>query len=93
MHLRDETHRRAVGYYRKRKNQSLTVSILDNIQGVGKKRKKALLNHFRDIQAIAESDIAGLQKVPHINRAVAKDIFDYFKNEPLVIQKNGDSKG
>ncbi len=93
MHLRDETHRRAIGYYRKRKNQSLTASILDNIHNIGPKRKKALLNHFRDIQAIAKSDIAGLQKVPHINRAVAKAIFDYFNNEPLVINKNGDSKG
>ncbi|MEA3360009.1 MAG: excinuclease ABC subunit UvrC [Thermodesulfobacteriota bacterium] len=93
MHLRDETHRRAIGYYRKRKNQSLTVSVLDNIQGVGPKRKNALFNYFRDIHAIAKSDIAGLKKVPHINRAVAKDIFDYFNNEPLVIEKNGDSKG
>jgi excinuclease ABC subunit C len=91
MQIRDETHRRAIGYYRKRKNKALTMSVLDTIQGVGPKRKRALLNHFRDIEAIAKSDVAGLQQVPLITNTVAKDIFNYFNNETLPIEKNEDS--
>jgi len=67
------------------------MSVLDTIQGVGPKRKRALLNHFRDIEAIAKSDVAGLQQVPLITHTVAKDIFNYFNNETLPIEKNEDS--
>lgn len=91
MQVRDETHRRAVGYFRKRKNKSLTVSVLDTIQGVGPKRKKALLNYFKDIKAIAESDIAELKKVPFITDTSAKNIFDYFNKKGLSTKKREDS--
>ncbi|GAG38875.1 unnamed protein product, partial [marine sediment metagenome] len=78
MRLRDETHRRAVSYYRKRSKKKLTVSELDRIPGVGPKRKKALLKYLGDLQSIAKAQIEDLNGVPAINQVVAKNIFDYF---------------
>jgi len=78
MRLRDETHRRAVGYYRKRKKKALTGSELDMIPGIGPKRKKALLKHLRDLQSIARAEIEELEEVPGINQGIARIIFDYF---------------
>ena len=78
MRLRDETHRRAVSYYRKRSKKKLTGSELDRIPGVGPKRKKALLKYLGDLQSIAKAEIEDLNGVPAINQVVAKNIFDYF---------------
>ena len=78
MRLRDETHRRAVGYYRKRRGKRLTASELDMIPGIGPKRKKELLKYFGDIGSLATADIEELRQVPGINQAMARDIFDYF---------------
>jgi excinuclease ABC subunit C len=78
MRLRDETHRRAVSYYRKRSRKKLTGSELDRIPGVGPKRKKALLKYLGDLQSIARAEIEDLNGVPGINQVVAKNIFAYF---------------
>jgi len=78
MRLRDETHRRAVSYYRERSKKKLTGSELDRIPGVGPKRKRALLKYLGDLQSIAKAEVGELKEVPGINQAVAKNIFDYF---------------
>lgn len=78
MRLRDETHRRAISYYRKRRKRQITGSKLDRIPGVGPKRKKTLLKYFGDIKSLSKADIRELRKVPGINQVVVKNIFDYF---------------
>jgi len=78
MRLRDETHRRAVSYYRKRSRKKLTGSELDRIPGVGPKRKRALLKRLGDLQSIAKAEVVELEEVPGINQMIAKNIFDYF---------------
>ena len=50
--IQEEVHNYAISYHRSLRNKSLTKSELDDIQGIGEKRKKALLNHFKDIEAI-----------------------------------------
>jgi excinuclease ABC subunit C len=83
MRLRDETHRRAVSYYRKRKKKKLTGSELDMIPGVGPKRKRALLKYLGDLQSIARAEIGDLNGVPGMNKVAAKNIFDHFHRNPL----------
>jgi len=78
MRLRDETHRRAVSYYRKRSKKKLTGSELDRIPGVGPKRKRALLKYLGDLQSIAKAEIGELEGVPGIDQVVAENIFEYF---------------
>ena len=82
MRVRDETHRRAVSYYRKRRQKKLTTSELDMISGVGPQRKRALLRFFGDIRTIAGAELANLVQVPGIAKSVAKNIFDHFHKEP-----------
>ena len=78
MRIRDETHRRAVSYHRKRRKKQLTGSELDRIPGVGPRRKRALLKYLGDLQSIAKAELGELEQVPGINQIVAKNIFDYF---------------
>lgn len=72
--LRDEAHRFAVGSHRiKRKNQTL-VSALDDINGIGSKRKKALLQHFGSVQAIKSVSAEEIAQVDGISFFLAKQI-------------------
>jgi excinuclease ABC subunit C len=82
MRIRDETHRRALSYYRKRRKKRLTRSELDGIPGIGPKRKRLLLRFFGDIDAIAKAELKELMHVPGIAQMVAKDVFDYFRRKP-----------
>ncbi|MSO93150.1 MAG: excinuclease ABC subunit UvrC [Rhodospirillales bacterium] len=76
--LRDEAHRFAIGAHRKRREKGLTRSILDEIPGIGGKRKRALLHHFGAASAVAAAGLADLQQVPGISRAMAAKIYDWF---------------
>ncbi len=53
--IQEEVHNYAITYHRSLRNKALTKSILDDIQGIGEKRKKSLLNHFKDVEAIKKS--------------------------------------
>jgi len=76
MRIRDEAHRRAVTYHRKLRSKSLTRSVLDDIPGVGKQRKKYLLKYFKGIDRIAEAKVEELTAVPGINRDLAVRIIE-----------------
>jgi excinuclease ABC subunit C len=54
-------------------------SELDRIPGIGKKRKKVLLDNFRDLAAVAGASVDDLTRVPGINRALANNIFLFFR--------------
>lgn len=76
--LRDEAHRFAVSSHRVRRAKSFITSPLDNISGVGAKRKKDLLLHFGSAKAVEGANIAELQKVNGISGAMAQVIYNYF---------------
>ena len=76
--IRDEAHRFAVAGHTARKNKKLTSSPLDQIQGIGAKRKKALLTHFGGLQGISSAGVGDLTKVEGINRNLAEDIYSHF---------------
>ncbi len=77
--LRDEAHRFAIGTHRiKRRNDTL-VSALDDIAGIGAKRKKALLRHFGSVRAIKAVSADEIAKVEGISPTLAKQIFDALK--------------
>ena len=72
--VRDEAHRFAVSFHRQRRTKSSFQSRLDEIPGIGPKRKQALMKHFRSVKAIQEAETDELLAVPGINRAVAEQI-------------------
>lgn len=76
--LRDEAHRFAIGGHRARRAKDTRRSILDDVPGIGPRRKRALLLHFGSAQAVASAAIADLEEVPGINRATARVIYNHF---------------
>lgn len=77
--IQEEVHNYAISYHRSLRNKSLTKSSLDDIPGVGEKRKKALLSHFKSIEDIKNASVEELTKVEGLNKSVAENIYDYFR--------------
>ncbi|MBC6416529.1 MAG: excinuclease ABC subunit C, partial [Rhodospirillales bacterium] len=76
--LRDEAHRFAIGTHRHGRSKSRLSSILDDVPGIGAKRKKALLLHFGSAQAVSRAGLADLEAVFGISHTVAQKIHDHF---------------
>lgn len=80
--LRDEAHRFAISYNRQRRNKKITSSLLDEIPGVGEKRKKALLQHFGSVNRIRAASPEEISSLPGISLNLARDICDYLQRQP-----------
>ena len=78
--IRDEAHRFAISFHRKRRKETSLQSALDTIPGVGKKRKAALLRHFKSVKNIRAADPAEIGALPGFNRSVAESIFKALGN-------------
>jgi excinuclease ABC subunit C len=76
--LRDEAHRFAIGAHRARRKKAMQTSPLDEIQGIGPSRKRALLQHFGSAKAVSRAGIADLAAVGGISAQMAKVIYDHF---------------
>lgn len=77
--IQEEVHNYAITYHRSLRNKSLTKSVLDDIQGIGEKRKKALLNHFKDIEAIKKATFEELLEVEGMNKASCESVYNFFR--------------
>jgi excinuclease ABC subunit C len=76
--LRDEAHRFAISSHRMKRKKSLSKSLLDEINGIGRTRKRALLNYFGSARAVESASFDDLKKVEGIEKSVAKKIHDFF---------------
>ncbi|MEE8352393.1 MAG: excinuclease ABC subunit UvrC, partial [Rhodospirillales bacterium] len=79
--LRDEAHRFAIGAHRDKRSKGLVRSLLDDIPGIGAKRKKALLHHFGAAKAVAEAGKLDLETVDGISKATANRIYEWFHQD------------
>src|SRR5665213_3328864 len=79
--LRDEAHRFAIGAHRAKRTKAIGLSLLDEIPGIGARRKKALLHHFGSAREVAAAGQTDLERVDGISRIVAKKIYDHFHAE------------
>jgi excinuclease ABC subunit C len=77
--LRDEAHRFAIGAHRKRRSMDIKKSPLDEIEGVGPGRKKALLHAFGSARGVSRAAVADLMKVDGVSQALAERIHAYFR--------------
>lgn len=78
--LRDEAHRFAIGTHRQHRTKSIYKSRVDEIDGIGAKRKRDLLSFFGSAEEVAEASIKDLQKVSGISKKTAEKIYKYFHN-------------
>ena len=76
--LRDEAHRFAIATHRAKRTKALGRSPLDEIDGVGARRKQALLHHFGAARSVARAGLGELERVSGISKTVAKKIYDHF---------------
>jgi excinuclease ABC subunit C len=76
--LRDEAHRFAIGGHRARRSKGLEKSALDEVPGIGPRRKKALLLHFGSATSVKRAGLADLEAVEGVGKAAAKKIYDHF---------------
>lgn len=76
--LRDEAHRFAIGAHRRKRSKALTVSTLDDVPGIGPKRKKSLLMYFGSARAVKAAALEDIMKAPGISRATAEAIYGHF---------------
>lgn len=79
--IRDEAHRFAITYHRKLRGKSSLKSVLDDIPGVGPKRRKALAKHFGSMNKVRNASIKELMEVPGITKVVAEAVYEFFQQE------------
>jgi excinuclease ABC subunit C len=81
--LRDEAHRFAISFHRQQRGERMKRSRLSDIPGLGPKRVKELLAHFRSIDAIQLASAEAIAKAPGVGPALARQIWDYFHPSDL----------
>ncbi|WP_432665942.1 excinuclease ABC subunit UvrC [Wukongibacter baidiensis] len=77
--IQDEVHRFAITYHKTLRDKSLIQSVLDDITGIGKKRKSELLKHFGSIERIRKASIDELKDVEGMNEKIANTVYEFFK--------------
>ncbi|MBR9911509.1 MAG: excinuclease ABC subunit UvrC [Gammaproteobacteria bacterium] len=80
-HIRDESHRFAITGHKNRRDKTRRTSRLEDIPGVGAKRRRELLRHFGGLQEIRQASVADLAKVPLISKKTAEDIYSALNTE------------
>lgn len=81
--VRDEAHRFVITYHRNIRSKQMTASVLDEIDGIGPTRKRALLQHFGSVRAIMDADINALKHVPGLGKNAAEKIYAHFHSEMI----------
>ncbi|WP_292609456.1 helix-hairpin-helix domain-containing protein, partial [Methanobrevibacter sp. UBA188] len=76
--VRDESHRFAITYHRKLRSKNIQASSLDDIAGVGKKRKVALLKEFGTLETIKNASIDDLAKIKGMNQKTAENVYNFY---------------
>lgn len=76
--IQDEVHRFAIEYHRSLRSKEQVKSILDDIPGIGEKRRKALMKHFASIEAIKNAAIDELAQVESMNEKAAASVYKFF---------------
>jgi excinuclease ABC subunit C len=80
--VRDEAHRFAITYHRKLRSKRNLVSVLDHIDGIGPKRRKALWDHFGSLAKIKTAAVSELAAVPGMNSPAAEAVYTFFRRQP-----------
>lgn len=78
--IQDEAHRFAIEYHRSLRSKQQVRSILDDIEGIGPTRRKALMRTFKTVEAIRDASLEMLANAPSMNQRSAQQVYDFFHN-------------
>jgi len=81
INIRDEAHRTAVGYNRKKRGEAMTRSVLDDVPGIGPKRRDALLAHFSSVDQLKSADVRELASIPGVGQSAAEAVKSFFSSQ------------
>jgi len=76
--IQDEAHRFAIEYHRSLRSKNQIHSVLDEIEGIGPARRKALMKHFMGVEKIKEATVEELAEVSSMNEKSAQAVYDFF---------------
>lgn len=76
--IQDEAHRFAITFHRQLRGQQQIHSVLDDIPGIGKTRRKVLMKHFENLEAIKNATVEELKNLPSMNEKSANDVYRFF---------------
>ena len=76
--IQDEAHRFAIEYHRSLRGKQQVHSVLDDIEGIGETRRKALMRKFKSLEAIRDASLEELEQTESMNRAAAQKVYDFF---------------
>ncbi len=76
--IQDEAHRFAIDYHRQLRSKGQVHSILDDIEGIGPARRKALMGHYASLDDIRAADVEELAKIPSMNEKAAESVYNFF---------------
>lgn len=85
--IQDETHRFAIEYHRQLRTKGQVKSILDEIPGIGPKRRLALIRYFKSIDAVKEAGLEELMQVEGMNEKAAQSVLDFFAEDCKTSEK------
>ncbi len=76
--IRDEAHRFAITYHRSLRTKSGLMSVLDEVPGIGPKKRTLLMNHYGTLRAIQQATLEELYQVPGLGKPAAENVYHYF---------------
>ncbi len=80
--IQDEAHRFAIEYHRSLRSQGQVRSVLDDIEGIGPARRKALMRRFKSLEAIRDANLEELSSTEGMNRRAAESVYGFFHGDP-----------
>src|SRR4051812_24093443 len=86
--IRDEAHRFAVTFHKKLRRRRTLRSALEDVPGVGQKRKRELLKYFGSLKKVRAATVEELQRAPGMSRTAAESVVKYFRGDPVVVAEN-----
>ena len=81
--IQDEAHRFAIEYHRSLRSQGQVRSVLDDIEGIGPARRKALMRRFKSLEAIRDASLEELSSTEGMNRRAAESVYGFFHGDPV----------
>ncbi|SHI93883.1 Excinuclease ABC subunit C [Dethiosulfatibacter aminovorans DSM 17477] len=82
--MQNEVHRFAISYHRNLRKKNTFKTVLDNIEGIGEKRKLELIKHFGSVEGVKKASLDELENAPRMNSKAAKNVFEFFNKEGNV---------